>query len=106
MINRTTWITAALFGGLLPAAAMGQEMDGAEAKYKALECPSPTLGTTWAILERDGANRPVEPYLSSLGQGEAGTGTVASPPFVIAVGTITFTLCGHDGQAGGRGENW
>lgn len=68
--------------------------------------PPPTLGTTWAILERDGANRQVRPYLSSLGQGESGTGSVVSPPFVIDRDTITFTVCGHDGQGGGRDENY
>ncbi|MHC4175979.1 MAG: hypothetical protein ACYSWU_00635, partial [Planctomycetota bacterium] len=102
----TTRIAAALLGGLLTMAAMAQETGRVSAKYKALKCPAPTLVTTWAVLERDGANRPVEPYLSSLGQGESGTGVVTSPPFRIAGDTITFTICGHDGQGGGRGENY
>ena len=87
-------------------AAAADETIGVSARYKAIKCPGSMVGTTWAILERDGANRQVEPYLSSLGQGEAGTGVVSSPPFVIAGKTITFTLCGHDGQGGGRGENY
>jgi hypothetical protein len=66
----------------------------------------PSGGTTWEILERDGANREVPPYLSSLGQGESGTGVVTSPPFVIASDTISFTIRGHDGQGGGGGKNY
>lgn len=99
-------MAAALWGGLLPAMVMAQESSGASAEYKALKCAAPTVGSTWAVLDRDGANRPVEPYLSSLGQGEAGTGVVISPPFVVAADTITFTLRGHDGQGGGRGKNY
>ncbi|MFQ6130640.1 MAG: FG-GAP repeat domain-containing protein [Armatimonadota bacterium] len=106
MIKRAAWSAAALMGGLLPMVAMAQDSAGVSARYKALRCPPPDLGTTWAILQRDGANRQVEPYLSSLGQGESGTGVVTSPPFVVASDTITFTICGHDGQAGGRGENY
>ena len=105
MIDRA-WMAAALLGSLLPVMATAQEITAASAKYKALKCPPTTLGTTWAILEHDGANRPAEPYLSSLGQGEAGTGMVSSPQFRIAGEKITFTLRGHDGQGGGRGENY
>jgi hypothetical protein len=75
-------------------------------QYQALECPQPKAGSTWAILDRDGANQPVAPYLSSLGQGESGTGSILSPPFSVAVDAITFTICGHDGAGGGRGENY
>ena len=64
------------------------------------------MGTTWTVLEHDGANREVDPYLSSLGQGEAGTGVIASPPFKLDTDTIRFTICGHDGQGGKRGENY
>ena len=106
MIKKTTWVAAALLISVLSVVAMPQEPTSLSAKYKALKCPAAMLGSTWIILERDGANRQVEPYLSSLGLGEAGTGVVTSPPFVIASSTITFTLCGHDGQGGGRGENY
>jgi hypothetical protein len=85
---------------------MAAEDTAVSAQYKALKCPSPTLGSTWAILDRDGARRQVEPYLSSLGQGEGGTGTATSPPFVISGDAITFTIRGHDGPGGGRGENY
>ncbi len=106
MMKKTTRVAAALLGAVLPVVAAGQETAAVSPKYKALKCRPPTLGTTWAIVERDGANRPVEPYLSSLGQGESGTGVATSPPFRIAGEKITFTVRGHDGQGGGRGENY
>jgi hypothetical protein len=75
-------------------------------RYRALECPAGSSGGggTWTILERDGANRPMKPYLSSLGEGEPGTGTIASPPFEVSSDKIEFTICGHDGVPPG-GEN-
>jgi len=106
LTKKAAWMVPGLLVGVLPVVGLAQDSTRVSARFKALECPPPTVGTTWAILERDGANRQVEPYLSSLGQGEAGTGVVTSPPFVIARDTITFTICGHDGQQGGRGENY
>lgn len=91
--------------GLLAVCGDGQSGQSPLAYY-ALECPLPTATSTWEILDRDGANRQVPLYLSSLGQGESGTGVISSPPFVVATDAITFTICGHDGQAGGRGENY
>ncbi len=76
------------------------------ATYQALERRSVVQGRPWAILERDGASRSVKAYLSSLAQGETATGVIASPEFVVTMPTITFTLCGHDGQGGGRGEDF
>ena len=105
-MTRPSWILLVLLGSSLTTAALSQEKQDISTKYKALQCPQPTLGTTWAIVERDGANRKVDPYLSSLGQGETGTGTISSPSFVIDTDTIRFTICGHDGQPGGRGENY
>jgi len=61
---------------------------------------------TWAILTWNGARQRVPPYLSSLGAGEEGTGTVRSPLFRVASDRIRFTLCGHDGQGGGKGVNF
>jgi hypothetical protein len=90
----------------LSAASSGEELKDASLKYKALQCPRPTVESTWAVLERDGANRKVDPYLSSLGQGESGTGTILSPAFVIDADTIRFTICGHDGPSGGGGKNY
>ena len=90
----------------LATAGLGQQTADGSAKYKALKCPPPPMGTTWTVLEHDGANREVDPYLSSLGQGEAGTGVIASPSFKLDTDTIRFTICGHDGQAGKRGENY
>jgi hypothetical protein len=91
------WISAALVAGLLPLIASAEENKPVSTRYKALKSPAPSMGSTWAILDHDGANRKVEPYLSSLGEGEAGTGMITSPPFHVTVDKITFTICGHDG---------
>lgn len=91
---------------VLSGAEAADEATGVSKIYRALKCPAPLAASTWAIMDRDGGNRPVDPYLSSLGQGESGRGTVVSPPFTIDSDTITFTLCGHDGMGGGRGENF
>ncbi len=105
-MNRHALLTLALTSLLLASAAVCQEPAGDSLPYQALKCPPPTLQSTWAILERDGANRQVAPYLSSLGQGEGGVGVMTSPPFVVADDTITFTICGHDGPGGGQGTNY
>ena len=78
----------------------------AAAQFQALKCPEPSLESTWTILERDGANRQVPRYLSSLGQGEGATGVITSPPFKLEVDTISFTVRGHDGQGGGQDKNF
>lgn len=91
---------------VLALAAAAQENTATSSRFQALKCPVPSLGQTWGILDRDGANRKVEPYLSSLASGETGTGMITSPPFIIETDKITFTICGHDGQAGGRNENY
>jgi len=86
--------------------AGGRDGDAA-AGYRALiYVPTAVTTGTWAILERDGANRQVDPYLSSLGAGEYGTGAIASPTFTVASDTIAFTICGHDGQGGGERKNF
>ena len=80
---------------------------GTEAvRYQALKPPPPQSGSTWAVLDRDGANRKVEPYLSSLAGGETGTGVISSPVFRIEGDTIRITVCGHDGPGGGQKKNF
>ena len=96
----------ALAMALLPVVSAAQDSAPASPRFKALKCPAPALGQAWGILDRDGANRKVEPYLSSLANGESATGMISSPPFMIEVDRITFTICGHDGQQGGRNENY
>jgi hypothetical protein len=86
--------------------SIAQDAAGNWATYKALKCPPPVSAGTWAVLDRDGANRQVPRYLSSLGGGESGTGVIASPSFRIAAETIAFTICGHDGQGGGQKKNF
>lgn len=75
------------------------------ARFRALQTP-PAARSTWAILDRDGAGRKVERYLSSLALGEAATGAIASPAFRLEADAVEFTICGHDGQGGGMGRNW
>ena len=77
----------------------------AESRYCAAEC-SLVSAKTWGIGERDGANRPRERYLSSLIGGEAQTGSISSPPFKLSVDRVRFTIRGHDGQGGGRDQNF
>lgn len=105
MSNRVCAIVV-LIGGLFPFVAVSQDTQEISKKYKGLKCPLPRSAGTWSILDRDGANRPVEPYLSSLGGGETGTGVIVSPSFTLSVEKIAFTICGHDGQGGGRGTNF
>lgn len=101
------WIATALTSCVLCSAAWADDAPPASAGYKALKhAPPAALAGTWAVLDRDGANRQVEKYLSSLGGGESGTGVVVSPAFKIATDNVSFTICGHDGQQGGQGKNY
>jgi hypothetical protein len=100
------WMLIAVLGASMCCLGADQENGKVSRTYQALKCPAPSVGSAWAILNRNGANVEVEPYLSSLGNGESGTGVITSPPFIIKTDTITFTICGHDGQSGGRGENY
>lgn len=90
----------------LEASVVGQTVSDPSPRFKALAYTPPPAAGTWSILDRDGANRKVDPYLSSLGQGEGGTGVITSPPFTVASRTITMTLCGHDGPRGERKKNF
>jgi len=77
-------------------------------RYRAVAVPAPRAAAgTWAVLDRDGANRDVGPYLSSLGGGEQGTGSISSPPFTLTADRVTFALNGHDGSPGtSQGKNF
>ena len=104
-------VVAALLGGLVPCVALGQDEAGRDGRgtsheYQALACPASSSLGTWAILDFDGARRRVDPYLSSLGGGERGTGRIVSPVFAVSVDAITLTVCGHDGQGGGQQRNF
>lgn len=104
-------VVAALLSGLFACAVLGQDAPGpdgpaARAEYQALECPAPYSLGTWAILDFDGARNEVDPYLSSLGDGEFGTGRIVSPAFAVSVDAITLTVCGHDGKEGGQEKNF
>lgn len=79
---------------------------GMSTRFRALKyMPAPRAGT-WKIHDRDGANRQVDPYLSSLGWGEGGTGVVRSPAFTLQADSISFTFCGHDGPEGKGKKNY
>ena len=95
-----------VLGILLSLLGAGEGDRGPSATCKALKHSPPRSMGTWAILDRDGANRHVEPYLSSLGGGESGTGVIVSPPFRVAGEKIAFTICGHDGPRGGQKKNF
>lgn len=103
MPTRLATIAVLLLTASTALAAPDQPTAGA--KYRGLKY-SVEPAATWKVLDFDGAHRQVTPYLSSLGAGEAGTGMIASPPFVVATDKISFTVCGHDGQKGGRGKNF
>ena len=100
------WIVTLLLAPILSITVTAQDGAGTSMKFQALKVAPPSAAGTWAISDRDGANRPVARYLSSLGGGESGTGVIASPPFRIATDTISFTICGHDGQGGGGKKNY
>jgi len=107
LMKKFTLFAAGILLGFNVSIAHSREAPGISRIYRALHCDPATataLGT-WGILDRDGANRKVDPYLSSLAGGEVGTGTISSPPFTLSTDAIKFTICGHDGQGGGRGKN-
>ncbi len=105
-MNRTTLLCFSLITFMLAGSAPCQEASNSSSRFQALKCPQPSQGSTWTISQRDGGNREVPPYLSSLGQGEGGVGVVTSMPFTISTDSITFTVRGHDGQGGGQGTNY
>jgi len=98
--------TASLIVALMSISAEAQMTAAGSDRYRAIRVAVPPASGTWAILDRDGARRKVEPYLSSLGAGESGTGVITSPPFRLSVDRITFTICGHDGHGGGGNKNY
>jgi hypothetical protein len=98
-------IIAAVAGSVCFSIALSQNSAAVSPTYKALIYIPESFGT-WGILDRDGASRPVAPYLSSLAAGEFGTGVVVSPPFTLGADAVTFTICGHDGQGGGQQKNY
>lgn len=93
----------ALFGGDAQHGGFAQET---ESLFFAVPYQGTVSQATWGIQERDGANRPTRPYLSSLVGGESGTGKISSPPFRLEESEIVFTIRGHDGRGGGRNENY
>jgi hypothetical protein len=99
-------VVSMLLSAILSLAAVAEDGVGVSTKYKALKHSPADAAGTWAILDRDGANRQVDRYLSSLGGGESGTGVIVSPPFKVSADAITFTICGHDGQGGGQQKNF
>ncbi len=99
---KTKQILGLAFVLALPSTLLAQATPPTSPKFKALKCPTTTLGQVWMIMDRDGGNRKVKPYLSSLGNGEPGTGMISSPPFIINTDKITFTVCGHNGRKGTR----
>ena len=99
------WTPVAALGAIAISLTLCTTTSRAESRFYAAQC-SPTVGKAFGICERDGANRPTAPYLSSLVGGEQQVGAIGSPPFKLSVDTIRFTIRGHDGQGGGRNQNY
>ncbi len=59
---------------------------------------------TWAIITATGGAYRGERYLSSLGLGELGTGSISSPAFTLSVPRVRIKARGWDGQHGERGK--
>ncbi len=88
--------------GLAQVEEVHRAYTAAQSRYRAI--PISGLGT-WAVIERDGGGRETAPYLSSLGGGETGSGTIESPEFTVNVPKIRLYVRGHDGKNGGMGDN-
>ncbi len=105
-MSPTTRIALSLLLALsIAIAAQARDPIAPSPRFKALRIDPPVAPSTWGIHDRDGANRSVDRYLSSLVGGEVGTGTIASPAFTVTTDAIEFTVCGHDGQGGGQDRN-
>lgn len=89
--------------GLALVEEVRKDVAGEKSALYAISFP-PGLGT-FKILTYDGAHRPTPPYLSSLGNGEQGTGRIRSPRFKINFPEIRLLVRGWDGQFGGAGRN-
>lgn len=70
--------------------------------YRAL--PMSSTGT-WGILTTTGGSYVGEPYLSSMAQGEPGTGEIWSPTFTLSVPRIVLKIRGWDGRHGELGKD-
>lgn len=73
-------------------------------KYALITSATSSFGT-WGILTHDAIGRLTDPYLSSLRDGESGTGAIKSPPFFLDISTIKLKLRGWDGVKGDAGKN-
>jgi len=96
--EKYSWLALAL------VEEVAKEVPGARSPYRALNLPA-GLGT-WMIRRHDGATWETTAHLSSLGNGETGTGIARSRDFTVSVPTIKLAIRGYDGPgAGGRGLN-
>ncbi len=93
--------------GLAEIRLVSLEVTASQSHIKALK-PSllPTLSGTWQLLSVDGAGRKTSPYLSSLGRGERGAGSVFSPPFSVDSDTLIAVVRGWAGRDGKRGKTY
>ena len=78
------------------------QTDIPSSKSQLFSIPLPPMENTWQILHHDGYGRTVPAYLSSLGFGEQGMGSIVSPPFVVRSPDIRITICGWSGRNGDR----
>lgn len=104
-INARFWTRIAAMSAVAMTLSLSLATASAESQFYATQC-SQVSAKTFGICERDGANRPTAPYLSSLVGGEQQVGAIGSPPFKLSVDAVQFTIRGHDGQGGGRNQNF
>jgi hypothetical protein len=71
-------------------------------EYRAIPLASTGI---WSIMTATGGFYNKEPYLSSIAQGESGTGEIASPAFTLSVPRIRIKARGWDGRNGEVGKN-
>jgi hypothetical protein len=83
--------------GLDRVAEVALDVPGGESRMRPLLLPA---GGIWRIIDWDGQHRRVEPYLSSLADGEPATGGVRGPDFQVQTDAIRLVLLGHDGVPG------
>lgn len=87
--------------GLAKVVETRKDVSSAASQFRAL----PLLGTgTWGILTATGGAYVGDPYLSSLAQGEQGTGEISSPAFKLSVPRVRLKVRGWDGRNGELGK--
>ena len=107
MINKPLRLTAILilcFGTLSSRAFAGRTVWNLSIFHRGL-APWKTTGSAWGLVDTPRPGRTVGPRPESQAGGEAATGTIRSPNFVVSGDIISFLANGWDGRWGGHGWN-